>query len=203
MRISAFIALPSLHARELQRDREAEIGNERERMRRIDRQRRQHRKDVAEEIVLQPGAFRLRQIRRRRPARCRPRRAPRAVRASAPAGRWRAATPPRRCARAARPASARPGSGRRCPARTWPFRPATRTMKNSSRLLAEIDRKRTRSSSGWLRVGGLLQHPAVEMQPGQLPVDEALRAAARSSAGSARRGVRHGRGRQRFPLSEQ
>src|SRR5207247_676934 len=35
------------------------------------------------------------------------------------------------------------------PARSWPLRPATRTMKNSSRLLAEIDRNRTRSSRGW------------------------------------------------------
>ena len=34
------------------------------------------------------------------------------------------------------------------PAWTWPTSPATRTMKNSSRLLAEIDRKRSRSSSG-------------------------------------------------------
>ena len=36
------------------------------------------------------------------------------------------------------------------PESTWPTRPATRTMKNSSRLLAEIDRNRSRSSSGWL-----------------------------------------------------
>ena len=35
------------------------------------------------------------------------------------------------------------------PWRTCPSRPATRTMKNSSRLAAEIERKRTRSSSGW------------------------------------------------------
>ncbi|MCY1233783.1 hypothetical protein D9M72_463400 [compost metagenome] len=34
------------------------------------------------------------------------------------------------------------------PWRTCPSRPATRTMKNSSRLAAEIDRKRIRSSSG-------------------------------------------------------
>ena len=47
-------------------------------------------------------------------------------------------------------------------------------MKNSSRLLAEIDRKRSRSSSGWLAIGGLFEHAAVEMQPGQLAVDEAL-----------------------------
>ena len=36
------------------------------------------------------------------------------------------------------------------PARSWPLRPATRTMKNSSRLLAEIETNRMRSSSGWL-----------------------------------------------------
>ena len=54
-------------------------------------------------------------------------------------------------------------------------RPATRTMKNSSRLLAEIDRKRSCSSSGWLRFCRLLEHAAVELQPGQLAVDEALR----------------------------
>src|SRR5664279_883229 len=35
------------------------------------------------------------------------------------------------------------------PSRCCPLRPATRTMKNSSRLLAEIDRKRSRSSTGW------------------------------------------------------
>ncbi len=34
------------------------------------------------------------------------------------------------------------------PLRNCPRRPATRTMKNSSRLLAEIETKRTRSSSG-------------------------------------------------------
>src|ERR1700727_2341562 len=35
------------------------------------------------------------------------------------------------------------------PSRTWALIPATRTMKNSSRLLAEIDRNRTRSRAGW------------------------------------------------------
>ncbi len=34
------------------------------------------------------------------------------------------------------------------PSRTCPSRPATRTMKNSSRLAAEIDRNRIRSSKG-------------------------------------------------------
>ncbi len=51
------------HARKLQRDREAEIGNERERMRRIDGERRQQRKHVGEEMLLQPGALGLLEIR--------------------------------------------------------------------------------------------------------------------------------------------
>ena len=54
-------------------------------------------------------------------------------------------------ARAARPASGRPANDATTLACTCPRRPATRTMKNSSRLLAEIDRKRSCSSSGWLR----------------------------------------------------
>ena len=36
--------------------------------------------------------------------------------------------------------------------RSWPTRPATLTMKNSSRLFPEIERKRRRSSRGWLRL---------------------------------------------------
>ena len=44
---------------QLERQREAEIGNEGERMRRIDRERRQHREDAAEEMFLQPFAIGL------------------------------------------------------------------------------------------------------------------------------------------------
>ena len=73
MRISAFIALPSLARASCKRDRKSEIGNEREGMRRIDRQRRQQRKDVGEKIVFEPGLLGLGDIARRRPARCRPR----------------------------------------------------------------------------------------------------------------------------------
>src|SRR6185503_2471940 len=46
-------------APELKRDREAEIGNEWKRMRRIDRQRRQHRENVLQEIIFEPGAVGL------------------------------------------------------------------------------------------------------------------------------------------------
>ena len=50
--------LAVLGARKLQRDREAKVGNERERMRRIDRERRQQRKDVGEKVIFEPGLFR-------------------------------------------------------------------------------------------------------------------------------------------------
>jgi hypothetical protein len=43
-------------------------------------------------------------------------------------------------------------------------------MKNSSRLFAEIDRKRSRVAL----VLSLLQHAAIEMEPRELAVDEAL-----------------------------
>ncbi len=55
--------LAVLGARKLQGDREAEIGNERERMRRIDRERGQQRKNVGEEIVFEPGLLRLGDVR--------------------------------------------------------------------------------------------------------------------------------------------
>ena len=52
--------------------------------------------------------------------------------------------------------------------------PATRTMKNSSRLLAKIARKRARSSSGTSGSAASCEHPLVELQPGDLAVEEAV-----------------------------
>jgi hypothetical protein len=49
--------------RELQRDGEAQIGNKRERVRRVDRQRRQHGKNVAEEMIFEPGPLLFGQLR--------------------------------------------------------------------------------------------------------------------------------------------
>ncbi|MGY4370128.1 hypothetical protein ACVW1A_006193 [Bradyrhizobium sp. LB1.3] len=46
-------------ARELERDGEAEARNEREGVGRVDRERCQQRKHVAEEVVLDPGSLRL------------------------------------------------------------------------------------------------------------------------------------------------
>jgi hypothetical protein len=60
------------------------------------------------------------------------------------------------------------------PWRTCPSRPATRTMKNSSRLLAEIDRKRTRSSSGWAVFSVSSSTRLLNCKPGEFAVDEAL-----------------------------
>ena len=62
MRISAFIGLPSDTRCQLQRDGEAEARDERERVRRIDRKRRQQREDVVEEMILQPGPLRLGEV---------------------------------------------------------------------------------------------------------------------------------------------
>ena len=55
------------------------------------------------------------------------------------------------------------------------LRPATRTMKNSSRLLAKIARKLARSSSGTVGVLGELEHALVEGEPAQLAVEVAIR----------------------------
>ena len=123
------------------------------RMRRVDRQRRQHREDVVQEIVLEPGALGL--ASGPAPSTMTMPSSQQVVleaRASAAAGRREHRDARRRSASAARPASGRPARASRRPERTWPRRPATRTMKNSSRLFAEIDRKRSCSSSGWLRL---------------------------------------------------
>ena len=77
--------------------------------------------------------------------------------AAFPAGRWGSCP--------AAEGTARPVAMRR-------LSPATRTMKNSSRFEAKIERKLTRSSSVQLRILGQLQHPGVEVQPAQLPVKE-------------------------------
>ena len=74
----------------------------------------------------------------------------------------------RSCSSGVRPS----GSGsRRCRPRPAACRPATRTMKNSSRLLAKIARNLTRSSSGMCARPGLGEHALVELEPGQLAVE--------------------------------
>ena len=52
------------------------------------------------------------------------------------------------------------------------FRPATRTMKNSSRFVAKMAKKRTRSSNGTSGFARQFEHAAVEVEPARLAVDE-------------------------------
>ena len=167
MRISAFIGLPSETRARCSAIGEAEARDERERVRRVDRQRRQQREDVVEEVILDPGPLGLGDVvavdqhdamlgaklgRRLRQIAC-----------------WSLASSETvllirtSCSDGVRPSGLRSAM----PSRTWALMPATRTMKNSSRLLAEIDRNRTRSSAGWPGLTDFLEHPAVEMQPGQ------------------------------------
>ena len=144
--------LPSLARASCKRDREAEIGNERERMRRIDRERREQREDVREEIIFQPGLLRLADIGavdKDDAGACRAPRAARAMRLLIVAPSSTTASAMRTsCSAGVKPS----GLFVPMPARTCARRPATRTMKNSSRLFAEIDRNRSRSSSGCSRL---------------------------------------------------
>ena len=51
------------HARKLQRDGEAEVGDERERMRRIDGERSEQGKNLPQELIFEPGLFLFRHLR--------------------------------------------------------------------------------------------------------------------------------------------
>ena len=162
-------------ARQLQRDREAEIGDERERVRRIDRERREHREDVAQEIVLEPGAVGLLEACRPRPARCSAPRAPRAARASAPADRSPGSRPPRRCASSCSDGVSPSGllvgdAGAHLALEAGDA--------DHEEFVEVVGRDRQEAHPLEQRMGGvlgLLQDAPVEMQPGQLAVDEAIR----------------------------
>ena len=73
------------------------------------------------------------------------------------------------------------------PSRTWALMPATRTMKNSSRLLAEIDRNRTRSSAGWpgLTNSSNTRRLKCSQESSRLMKRSGLRAIARPGSASA------------------
>ena len=176
MRISAFIALPSLARDKLQRDREAEIGDERERMRRIDGERREQREHLAQEVILAARSFPSWSPPDRRPARCPLGEHRRAAPASAPAGRWRAPTTAS-AMRASCSAGVRPsGLLVVMPARSWPLQAGD---ADHEEFVEVVGRDREEPHPLEQRMGGvfgLFEHPAIEMQPGQLAVDEPLRA---------------------------
>ena len=137
----------------------------------IHRQRRQHREDLVQELLAQLDLA-LRPVlvaddpdvlRRQLLARCRTN----VSRVDAPGAGARD------CAPAPAPAGADSpsGEGAECPAATCCLRPATRTWKNSSRLLAKMARNRDPLQQRVALVLRLVQHPRVELQPRQLPVD--------------------------------
>ncbi len=142
---------PVMDARELQRQREAEIGDEGERVRRVDGERREHGEDVAEEEVVQHRAVGLVDVgavHQHDAARnqLRAQLAPARLLVLGQLGDG--GGDERQLLGGGEPVGAAAAES----SRTCSFRPATRTMKNSSRLLAEMERKRSCSSSGCSRL---------------------------------------------------
>ena len=137
---------------------------------------REHRLDLALEVLLEPG-WPARRSTRRAPAAA-PLRRPAsaaAARSGSGTGRRRAA-----CARSwmavscsgmvmLSAASCPPPSSCSC------FSPATRISKNSSRLLHEMHRNLQPLEQRHRLVEGLVQHPLVELEERQFPVDVVLR----------------------------
>ena len=178
--------LAVLHARELQRQREAEIGNERERMRRVDGERRQQRKDVGEEVVLEPGALGLLEV-------------VGVDQRHALVGQVGAQRQPALLLVAGedrhRLADARELLDRRQPFRALrgdalPHLALEAGDAHHEEFVEVVGRDRQEADALEQRmvlVGRLLQHPPVEVQPGQFAVDEARRALPQRRLDSCRR----------------
>ena len=169
------LLLAGLRVAHPDREVEREPGDVGERMRGVDRERHQHREDLLRRRSRRCGRGRPRRGRPRSRCGCRRRRA----RASPGRGRRARAAPaaraPRREMSASTSCGARPTLvGTASPVTMRRLRPATRTMKNSSRLLAKIARKLARSSSGQRRVLGEFEHALVEREPAQLAVEVAV-----------------------------
>ena len=166
--------LALLGIEEFERQRESQIGDERKRMRGIDRKRRQNRETPARGSTPAANLVRGGSDRRHRGLRCRWRRVrivERFHRDCCEA--TNAAT--RSLMRSSCSAGVRPSSEiSATPVSTWPTRPATRTMKNSSRLVGRDREEPQPLKQRMARVGGLLQHPPIELKPRQLAIDEAL-----------------------------
>ena len=169
-------------AGELQRDGEAEIGDERERMRRIDRERRQQREDLPQEMILAARSF------------------PCLV-TSGPStstmpccGELDAQLAPARLLvageRRDRLGDARELLGRREPVGASGGDAGAQLALEAGdadheEFVEVVGRDREEPHPLEQRMGvvcGLLEHPAVEVQPGQLTVDEALRARRQAAA---------------------
>ena len=174
---------PVLRIEQFERQREAEIGNERERMRRIDGERRQDREDVLQEIILQPVALPAGEIgdvedddAARRELAC-------AARASAPAGKRPAPRPVRRSARAARPACGRPSEISVDARQHLPDQAGDADHEEFVEIVGRDRQEPQPLEQRMVRVRRFFQHAPVELEPGQLAIDEALRASVMSGDG--------------------
>ena len=168
--------LAVLGARKLQGDREAEIGNEREWMRRIDGKRRQQRKDVGEEIILQPGFLRLGDVRavdqhdagfgeRSRAARAIALADLRPARTTASAMRTS-------CSAGVRPS----GLLVAMPARTCARKTGDPHHEKFVEVVCRYRQEPQALEQRMTAVGGFFENAAIEIQPRQFAIDEAFRA---------------------------
>jgi hypothetical protein len=166
----------------LQRDGEGEIGNERKRMRGIDGERRQQREDVREEVLLKPVALRLLELRtvEQRDARGRQ------LRLQFEPALLLVGSKPRH-----RFADPRKLLGWRQPVRALRHDALADLALEAGdahheELVEVIGRDRQEPhplEQRMVRIGGFFQDPAVEVQPGQFAVDEALRQCAQRRLG--------------------
>ena len=164
----------------------AEIGDERERVRRVDGERREHREDLLQEVVLEPGRLRLGEVRRVDEDDALLQEARPSARASDAAGRRRASTLPRRSARAAPGASGRPATASSTPERTWPAQAGDAHHEELVEIVGRDREEAELLEERMVSVRRLLEHAAVELEPGQLAVDEALRGTAAAPRRRAR-----------------
>ena len=163
------------HTRELQRDGEAKIGNERERMRRIDRERREQREHVGEEVILQPVLVGLLHLGA-------------ANQGDAGSGEFRPQFDPALLLVPAKPrhrfadaeqllVGGEPVGALGHDALAHLALEAGDAHHEEFIKVVGGNRQEAHPlQQRMVLVGSLLQHPAIEVQPGQLAVDEAVRA---------------------------
>ena len=191
--ISAAHAVPVLLALQQQRHHQAHVGDERERMRRVDRQRRQHREHPLHEPGVEPGPVVGGQRRRRRRPRCRPRAA--APRSSRQTRCCSASSASARCSISASCcAGVRPSGERAVDAGLGLADQAGDADRVELVEVGGADRDEAQPlQQRMARVLRLLHHAVVEVEPGQLAVDEAVRAVRRDrrDAPRSRRGLLH------------
>ena len=154
-----------------------EVGDVREGVAGVDGQRREHREDALLELLDQVLAVVVVELVPAREHGCRP---------SASAGHdssrnivlqpvGQLGRPVRGSQPAARPGCGRRGCASRCPATTWSLQTGHPDLEELVEVLAEDGQNLARSSSGTTRSLGQGQHPRVEVEPRQLPVEVALR----------------------------